>query len=336
MISLIEPVIIEGKKMGKSKGGVISLVDIQKMYSADLFRFYITHGADFSVYMDFREKEIQAVKTHIHKFYNFMNDAILRSKNVEMTLDKVKNKYPKVVLSKVIKKFIESDEALEQFNLRRYLQISFYEVFNLIQDLFKFTDDNNYFLLVFKIVLSDWLRLLSLTLPHICEELWEISGKKTFISTEIWSNYKNEYINDEHEIEFKYISSVIEDILNIKKIVKNYKDTKIYVYVAPKWMITVLKLINLKGDNFDEILTELKKDKDLMKIKQLIPFTRSQLKSRAWEKKLPKIDETKLLMHYQTYIEKKVNSSIIINSEFDPKMRSKNAKPFKPGLYIDI
>ena len=73
MISLIEPVIIEGQKMGKSKGGVISLADIQRKYSADLFRFYIAHGADFSVYMDFREKEIQAVRTHIQKFYNFMN-----------------------------------------------------------------------------------------------------------------------------------------------------------------------------------------------------------------------------------------------------------------------
>jgi len=335
MISLIEPVIIEGQKMGKSKGGVISLADIQRKYSADLFRFYIAHGADFSVYMDFREKEIQAVRTHIQKFYNFMNNAILQSKNIEDKFDKIKNKYPKVIISKIIKKFIEADEALEHFNLRRYLQISFYEVFNLVQDLFKFADENNDFLIVFKLIHSDWLRILSLTLPHICEELWEISGHTTFISSNIWNGFNREYMNDEFENEFEYVSSVIEDILNIKKIVKDFKSKNIYVYIAPKWMYKVLNVITLKEDNFDEIITELKKDKDLMKNKQMISFLKSQLKDRVWEKDYPKIDEFSLVKQYRSYIEKKVNSTIIIDSEFDPEMRANKAKPFKPGLYID-
>lgn len=335
MISLIEPVIIEGQKMGKSKGGVISLADIQRKYSADLFRFYIAHGADFSVYMDFREKEIQAVRTHIQKFYNFMNNAILQSKNIEDKFDKIKNKYPKVIISKIIKKFIEADEALEHFNLRRSLQISFYEVFNLVQDLFKFADENNDFLIVFKLIHSDWLRILSLTLPHICEELWEISGHTTFISSNIWNGFNREYMNDEFENEFEYVSSVIEDILNIKKIVKDFKSKNIYVYIAPKWMYKVLNVITLKEDNFDEIITELKKDKDLIKNKQMISFLKSQLKDRVWEKDYPKIDEFSLVKQYRSYIEKKVNSTIIIDSEFDPEMRANKAKPFKPGLYID-
>lgn len=335
MISLIEPVIIEGQKMGKSKGGVISLADIQRKYSADLFRFYIAHGADFSVYMDFREKEIQAVRTHIQKFYNFMNNAILQSKNIEDKFDKIKNKYPKVISSKIIKKFIEADEALEHFNLRRSLQISFYEVFNLVQDLFKFADENNDFLIVFKLIHSDWLRILSLTLPHICEELWEISGHTTFISSNIWNGFNREYMNDEFENEFEYVSSVIEDILNIKKIVKDFKSKNIYVYIAPKWMYKVLNVITLKEDNFDEIITELKKDKDLIKNKQMISFLKSQLKDRVWEKDYPKIDEFSLVKQYRSYIEKKVNSTIIIDSEFDPEMRANKAKPFKPGLYID-
>ena len=335
MISLIEPVIIEGQKMGKSKGGVISLADIQRKYSADLFRFYIAHGADFSVYMDFREKEIQAVRTHIQKFYNFMNNAILQSKNIEDKFDKIKNKYPKVISSKIIKKFIEADEALEHFNLRRYLQISFYEVFNLVQDLFKFADENNDFLIVFKLIHSNWLRILSLTLPHICEELWEISGHTTFISSNIWNGFNREYMNDEFENEFEYVSSVIEDILNIKKIVKDFKSKNIYVYIAPKWMYKVLNVITLKEDNFDEIITELKKDKDLIKNKQMISFLKSQLKDRVWEKDYPKIDEFSLVKQYRSYIEKKVNSTIIIDSEFDPEMRANKAKPFKPGLYID-
>ena len=264
-----------------------------------------------------------------------MDNAILQSKNIEGIFDNVKNKYPKVILSKIIGKFIEADKALSQFNLRRYLQISFYEVFNLVQDLFKFTDENNEFLIVFKLIYTDWLKFLSLTIPHICEELWELSGYKTFLSTNIWDAFNQDYINNEIEDEFEYISTLIEDILNIKKIVKDYKTNKVYIYMAPKWMYKVLDVINSKEGNFDEIIMELKKDGDLMRNKQLIPFLKSQLKDRVWEKKLPKIDEVSVVEQFKPYIEKKVNSTIIIDSNFDPKMRGNKTKPFKPGLFID-
>jgi len=335
IISLIEPVIIEGQKMGKSKGGVISLADIQKKYSADLFRFYISHGADFSVYMDFREREIKAVKNHIHRFYSFMAENIIQSRNVEAIFENIKSKYPKVILSKLVKKFGEAEKSLEELNIRRYLQISFYEVFNLIQEIFKFTDAKNDFLTIFKIFYSDWLRILSLTIPHLCEELWAMAGNMGFLSTEVWGDFNKEYIDNDLEIEFEYIITLIEDVLNIKKIVKTQKTNIVYVYIAPRWMYKVWDMINLKKDNFKAIISELKKDRDLISNKQLIPFIKNQLKDRIWEKKFPKIDEVFLLQQYKSYVEKRLNSSLIINSEFDPKKRSDKAKPFKPALYID-
>jgi len=60
------------------------------------------------------------------------------------------------------------------------------------------------------------------------------------------------------------------------------------------------------------------------------------LKDRIWEKGLTQIDEIDSLNQYKSYIEKKVNTTIEINSEFDPKKRAIKAKPFKPALYIDI
>jgi len=79
----------------------------------------------------------------------------------------------------------------------------------------------------------------------------------------------------------------------------------------------------------------VKQEKELMSNNQLIPFVKSQLKDRIWEKNLPEINERESLKQYKLYIEKRINSSIIINSNFDPKNRSLRAKPFKPALYID-
>jgi leucyl-tRNA synthetase len=242
IISLIEPVNVEGQKMGKSKGNVIPLADIKKKYSGDLFRFYISR-ADFGVYMDFREKEIETVKNHISKFYAFIYEKILQTKDVNGNIESIKSNYSKVVLSKIIKKFIEAEKALQDFNIRKYLQISFYEVYNQIQVFFRDAEDSDEFLNVFKMIYEDWLKLLSLTLPHLCEELWEITDHKTFISTETFSDFNEKYINSDLEREFEYISTVIEDIMNIRKIVKSDIINKIYLYTAPKVDIEI-ELLN--------------------------------------------------------------------------------------------
>ena len=178
--------------------------------------------------------------------------------------------------------------------------------------------------------------MLSLTMPHLCEELWEIAGNEGFISKVVWGDFNKQYIDISLELEFDYISNVIEDIFNIKKIVKSQKSDKIYLYLAPDWKYKVSDLILSKKDNFNEIISELMKEKEVITNKEVIPFIKNQLKDRIWEMRSPQINEIELLEQYKTYMEKRVNSSIIINSEFDPKNRSKRAKPFKPALYIDV
>lgn len=335
MISLIEPLIIEGQKMGKSKGNVISLAEIQKNYGADLFRFYISHSADFSAYMDFRKKEIESVRNHIQKFYTFMLKYITQTKNLEGKFEGIKTKYAKVLLSKIITKFFQADKVLEDYNIRKYLQISFYEIFNLLQEFTRDSDDGDDFLIVFKLIYPDWLKILSLAVPHLCEELWELAGNKTFISKEIWGDFNKKYINIDFEIEFEYIANVVEDIFNIKKIIKTKKLENIYIYTAPTWQYKILKDIQLMNGDFKSIISKIKEDAELMRNKQLIPYIKSQINDRTWEKKLPEQLEATLIEQYRSYIEKRVNAIIIINSEFDPENRSKKARPFKPGLFID-
>ena len=295
LISLIEPVIIEGQKMGKSKGNVISLADIQKNYGADLFRFYISHNADFSAYMDFRKKEIETVRTHIFKFFAFISDKIKQSKSTIGKYENIKSKYSKVILSKITKKFVDTEKILEEYNIRRYLQTSFYEVFNLMQEFYRDQNNIDEFLTVFKLIYPTWLKLLSLTIPHLCEELWELAGNENFISKAVWGDFNKQYINNNLELEFEYISNIIEDIFNIKKIVKSQKSNKIYLYLAPEWKYKVSDLILSKKDNFNEIISELKKENELITNKEVIPFIKNQLKDRIWEMKSPQINEIELL-----------------------------------------
>ncbi|MBY9013203.1 MAG: leucine--tRNA ligase [Candidatus Lokiarchaeota archaeon] len=335
IVSLIEPVIIEGQKMGKSKGNVISLADIQKNYSADLFRFYISHSADFGIMVDWREKQIQTVKNHITRFYNFIVDNLNSLKVVEGNVENIRTKYSKIILSKCINKFIEAEKGLEELNLRKYLQLSFYEVFNLLQDFSKHSEDEKDLLEVYKILFPEWIKLLSITMPHLCEELWEKLGNTEFLSKTIWTEFNSKYIDNKLEREFEFVSDVVEDILNILKIMKFSISGAIYLYTAPKWKQEVFEIISSKKGDLNEVIDECKFKNNLMKNKNLISYVKSQIKERIWEKGLKALDEEILLEEYREYIEKRTKSKIHINSDFDPKNRRIKAVPFKPAIYID-
>ncbi len=335
IVSLMEPVIIEGQKMGKSKGNVISIANIISNYSADLFRFYISHSGDFGISVDWREKQIQIVKNHILRFYNFISENTGKLSKVEGKIENIKTKYANIVLSKCTKKFVEAEIGLKDLNIRKYLQLSFYEVFNLIQDLNKYCEAANDVLEVYKIIFPNWVKILSLTMPYMCEELWEMMGNSNFVSNAIWGDFNKEFINNDIESEFDYISDVIADILNIQKIVSFSELSKFYLYTSPNWKHEVLKIITLEEGDFKKIIEDCKQTPGLMKNSNLISYIKNQIKNRVWEKNQANLNERELLEEYKGYIERRINSKIIINSNFDPKNRAPKAFPNKPAIYLE-
>ena len=71
-----------------------------------------------------------------------------------------------------------------------------------------------------------------------------------------------------------------------------------------------------------------------MKNANLIPFVKNQIKNRIWEKNITDLNEMDLLEEYKGYIEKRINSNVIINSDYDPEKRSPKALPNKPAIYL--
>ncbi|MFX1295758.1 MAG: class I tRNA ligase family protein, partial [Promethearchaeota archaeon] len=334
IVTLIEPVIVAGQKMGKSKGNIIPLAQIQTKYSADLFRFYISHTADFGVKVDWRENEVQSVKNHIIRFYNFISKNFEKIKNKNKDNKEIKSKFAQFILSSCTKKFINAENALKEFNLRKYLQISFYEIFNILQDFQKTHSSENEIIEVYRILFPSWIQILSPAIPHICEELWELFGNKKFISNTPWKPFNDQYVYEELEQEYLLIKDLLNDIINIKNAIKKEVLDKIFLYTAPKWKFDVQKIIISKKGVFKEILTECKKDLSLIQNKQLVNFIKWEINNRNWEKKYQLFDEIEILNEYKNYLEKKLDTTIIINSKFDPENKASKAIPNKPAIYI--
>ncbi|MBD3193519.1 MAG: leucine--tRNA ligase [Candidatus Lokiarchaeota archaeon] len=333
-ITLIEPVIVEGNKMGKSKGNVISLAEIKQNYSIDLFRFFISQSADLGIKLDWREKQIKTVKKHLNNFINFVDTSLNKIPNFQKNIQKIRAWYPKVINSICAKKFKEAEKALRNFDLREYLQQSFYETFNILKELKKYSYNKSEFLEVIKMILPKWIKLLSPTIPHICEEIWHKMGYKGFISLEKWDFHKNININQNNEIEYEYIQNLIGDIKNIQKVLKTEEVEKINIYTAPNWKIKVNNLIMKHQGDFHKILDNIKKSETLIKKKETIPYLKSQI--RSWNSKpiINLIDEKIVLKEAKKYLENRLKLSIAIDSDYDPKSRKKNATPMKPAIYI--
>jgi leucyl-tRNA synthetase len=335
VITLIEPVIVEGEKMGKSKGNLIALADIQKRYSADLFRLYISYGADFGVSMDWREKVIQSVSRHITRFYDFMIYFIEKSSQFEnIGYDKFDSIFLKTMISKSYRNFMAAEEALSTFNQRRYTQLIFYESFNLVREVEKYSEDEHTFLMFLNFIMKDWLKLLSLSMPHLCEELWEKLGYKTFISKEILDDFDKNYINEALEIEYDYVEKLIESVGKIRKILASSTHQKIYLYTAPEWKYKINQIIIKEDGEYSRIHAMLKRNGEL-KNTQVIPFVKNQIKKRVWEIKVPEEMEVNLLHKYRRFMEKRLNAIIFINEHHDPTNKAPKAEPFKPAIYIE-
>jgi len=334
-ISLIEPLIREGQKMGKSKGNIISLADIQVKYSSDLFRFYISHSADLGVKVDWREKKIQILKGHILRFNNFVSNHIKNLNNVKGDSKNLQDTYSKLVLSHFFKKISIAREALDQLNLRKYLQISFYEISNLLQEFFRISNFEKDKYEIAKLIFPTWIQMLSFTIPHLCEEMWEQLGIYELLSSLPLLMINSEFVRDDLDEGFEYITNVVEDILNIKKIIKFTGSNNIYIYTAPRWKYDVQNVVYLKKGNFKAIMDELKDNKIIIKNKQLLPYIKFQIKERIWEKHLSQLDESNLLHEYRVYIETRVSDKIVINSEFDPQQKSLKTLPLRPAIYIE-
>jgi leucyl-tRNA synthetase len=222
-ITLNEFLIREGRKMSKSLGNVIPLVEIPQKYSADLYRLYIAWAAGLQSVFDWREREIITVRKRLESFF-LKGIKYSRSELKVKKLDTV-SKWMYTKLNMIIE---EATRHLEKFEIRNYVQKAFFDMMNYVSYYEKRETNNDIKNMVMHDVFEKWIRLLAPVIPHTCEELWEELGNKDFVSIAEWPKFDPKKM-DKNALELEEnFRNTCEDIKEVIRL--SGKKKKLYLY----------------------------------------------------------------------------------------------------------
>ncbi|MDP9210648.1 MAG: leucine--tRNA ligase [Thermoproteota archaeon] len=348
-------VLMDGKKMSKSLGNIIPLRHAIEEYGADSIRLTMLASAEILQDSDFSFDLVKGIRAKLFEIYRNIN-ALLDNFRVQSSLDvDLEDVWISSRLQKVI---MDTTSAIEKFRIREALHNILYLMDNDLEwyEKRKLAKNKSIFNSYLKEFIETRIKLLSPFAPYFCEEVWEIMGNDSYVSLAQWPESNQSKITLKSEDNERLIQSIIFDIQKITKVTKMVPK-KISIYTASSIKCTLYRKIldriqRQATPNFGQIMKEFVNDnevKDLVKrtpdlVKKIIDDILSEsvdvrerrMKIDSFDEKIPLEDGKSLLVsevgnnQLELYIYSEDD-----NDKYDPKQKSKFARPYKPAIYIE-
>jgi leucyl-tRNA synthetase len=205
---------VGGEKMSKSKGNFIPMRDLVKKHGADLTRINIAASNENMDDADWREDSLHTYNSRINYLFELVSQ-----------LKKAKGKTPRN-----IEKYLESrlqeliSASTESYEQMKFRSASQYALFGLINEIKSYIDRMGGIANCNKKILDEAveavIKLVAPLTPHVAEELWSKTGKKSLVSTEKWPEPQPEKIDKKiMQLEETY-KKTLEDVKQVAKIAK--------------------------------------------------------------------------------------------------------------------
>lgn len=189
----------DGQRMSKSRGNVVDLDELVKVYGADAVRIYLCFMGEYSQGGPWNPKGILGIKRFLDRIWNkfFSFREIPRSGAISNSGEKLQR-----LLHQTIKKV---GEDIDNFRFNTAVS-SLMILLNAIEK------EN-----VSREIAKVYLKLLAPFAPHISEELWATLKNKKSIHAEAWPNYDPKLIEaGEYELVIQ-INGKLRDKVTVLK-----------------------------------------------------------------------------------------------------------------------
>ncbi len=320
-----------GHKMSKSFGNVVTQEEISKKYGIDTARLFLLFLASPDSQLEWSDEGIMGTYRFIMRFWKMVNEGRkkeLRAGKLGTTDLRMQSR-----LHSTIKKVTESMEKFK-FNITIGILMEF---LNAIQ---KYSNDpKKPHKEVFAESLENLVVMFSPFAPHVCEEAWEMLGRKGFVSVHPWPKPDKKKIRKDMELGEEMIGNTLGDIQVVLKLAKIKKPSKISIYVSEGWKYAFFKnLAKLleKTKDFREIMPKVTKGslrKHGKEIAKMLPkFIKLGQVPEATDQKT----ELKILHDSKELFGKEFGCEIeILKAEDSRSDKAGKASPGKPGIEIE-
>ncbi|MEN6348545.1 MAG: leucine--tRNA ligase [Syntrophomonas sp.] len=205
-------VLKDSSKMSKSKGNVVSPEEIINTYGADTARLFILFASPPERDLEWSDQGVEGSYRFLNRIWRMLGEYSRDIKNVVIPSDfsALDNEAKKLHFKThaTIKKV--SEDIGERFNFNTAIS-AIMELSNTLSSYRAVKDQN---LAVVKEAINSLLLLLSPFSPHICEELWQITGNAGSVHLQVWPEYDPDaLVQEEVEIVLQVSGKVRDRVM---------------------------------------------------------------------------------------------------------------------------
>jgi leucyl-tRNA synthetase len=242
---------LEGEKMSKSTGNVVSPQAIVSEYGADTARLFMMQAAQPERDFDWSEEGVRSAHAFLTRLKTTVED--YRAGDVQLTDD------PGTVAD-----YVESEtDAAVAVATPEYDDLTFNtalrEVQELVGTLRQYREHTAIDPDVYERGLSVALRLLAPVTPHIAEELWDELGREGFVVDAAWPDTETD--REAAEQRRRLVENTREDVREISDVAGIAEPERIDIVITPAWKHEALR-VALESDA-DNLVGELMQHDDI-------------------------------------------------------------------------
>jgi leucyl-tRNA synthetase len=334
---------VEGEKMSKSKGNVITISNALQTYGADTLRAGLLDGAEGMEDVDWREKNTRDIQGKINSLQGFVK--LFESMGKESDKWGLFDFWLEDQIQKHITKISSS---LDVMKTKSAFQEAFYAYWNDLR--FYMSDSETHPKQLVDYAIDSWIKLLSPFIPYSSEELAEYRGFRKMACLSEFPKFEASKIHADADLGVLLLTNLVLDAKKILKLMTKEART-VHVYAAQNWQYRLFselaksRVADLKTSDvliqfFEKNPASDRKEvaAAASKISKLInelgeEFIGNYLKSEM-------LNEKSMYEQGVGYLEKQLGLKVVVYSadearKYDPKGRAKFATPFRPALYIE-
>lgn len=331
-ISFHGMVLSGGAKMSKSKGNVVTLMDVNNLFGADTFRAFLCNSTSVDSTLNWETSEVERMKNHLLSLFALCQEIFGNRKS-----GKLNDRFAAFV-SKFESSVKQAGKCLDKMDLRDYANIVLHAIPRMYRKAKAVANDE---LPVLNDYIADrYVKMLAPLLPHYAEEIWSMANKD-FVSLAAWPKYDKSKINPVAEFKEELMENLSTDIKHILKLVKVEKPKKITLFVAEGWkynFFAMFKELVEKTHDMKAILNSIMKTDMKKHGQEIIKMIPALLKDVS---KVPRMildqgTEYDLLRQNKDILEKEFGAKVeVIKADESKEAKARQAAPGKPAILVE-